>query len=298
MAGSGPDILFDIKNAFYLGNWQQCLNEVQKCKVANDEEKLESDIFMYRAYIAQKKYGLVLNEINSSKPESLQSVKLFAQYLSQSSASSRSSIVEQIDSNLDQYTNDPISSLMAATIYYYEQNFDTALKVLNNFSHIECMALKLQIFLQLDRFDLARKEYKRMAEKDEYCTLSQLAQAWINLFCAGEKLQDAFFIFQELKEKFGSTPLLLNGQACCLIAQGKYQEAEPLVQETIDKDPNYTESIINQMLLAQYNGKSLEVINRYLNQLKDDSGIPGNVFLNNYSSKEREFDSIVLQYKV
>lgn len=92
---------------------------------------------MYRAYIAQKKYGLVLNEINSSKPESLQSVKLFAQYLSQSSASSRSSIVEQIDSNLDQHTNDPISSLMAATIYYYEQNFDTALKVLNNFSHIE-----------------------------------------------------------------------------------------------------------------------------------------------------------------
>ena len=159
------------------------------------------------------------------------------------------------------------------------------------------MALALQIYLQLDRLDLARKEHKRMAEKDEYCTLSQLALAWINLFQAGEKLQDAFFIFQELREKFGSTPVLLNGQASCLIAQGKHQEAEPLVQETIDKDPNYTEAIINQMVLAQFSGKSSEVVNRYINQLKDDSSAGGSVFLADFAAKEREFDKIALQYQ-
>ena len=159
------------------------------------------------------------------------------------------------------------------------------------------MALTLHIYLQLDRLDLARKEYKRLADKDEYCTLSQLALAWIYLFTGGEKLQDAYFIFQELREKFGSTPLLLNGQASCLIAQGKYLEAESLIQETIDKDPNYTEAIINQMMLAQLAGKPVELINRYINQLKDDSSTSSAIFLADITIKEREFDKIALQYQ-
>lgn len=51
----------------------------------------------------------------------------------------------------------------------------------------------------------------------------------------GEKLQEAFYIYQELAEKNTATPLLLNGQATAYIAQGKYEEAEALLQEAIEK---------------------------------------------------------------
>lgn len=152
-------------------------------------------MFLYRAYIAQRKFLVVLDEIKSSSPRDLQPLRILANYFA--NPNDREKIVAELDRAVNGSNNDNHNFLIvAATIYYHEKNLESALRVLRNVDHLECLALTLQIYLKMDRLDLARKELKAMQEKDDDATLTQLAQAWLNISSGGDKLQDAYYIFQ------------------------------------------------------------------------------------------------------
>ncbi|KAF2350402.1 Exostosin C-terminal [Trinorchestia longiramus] len=110
----------------------------------------------------------------------------------------------------------------------------------------------------------------------------------------GEKLQDAYYIYQELIDKNTSTPLLLAGQAACFLGQGKTEEAEGALQEALDKDPNCADILVNLMVLAHHTVKPSEVASRYLAQLRDSHST--HEVVRDLRTKEEEFDRIVKQY--
>ena len=156
---------------------------------------LDRDVFLYRAYIAQRKFRVVIDEINNSSPPELQPLKMLAEYFA--FPNRRETILTELDQVASKANADNHNfMIVAATIYYHEKNLESALRVLRNSDHLECFALTLQIYLKMDRLDLARKELKTMQEKDDDATLTQLAQAWVNISSGGDKLQDAYYIFQ------------------------------------------------------------------------------------------------------
>ncbi|XP_011525958.1 coatomer subunit epsilon isoform X1 [Homo sapiens] len=264
--GSGEvDELFDVKNAFYIGSYQQCINEAQRVKLSSPERDVERDVFLYRAYLAQRKFGVVLDEIKPSSAPELQAVRMFADYLAHESR--RDSIVAELDREMSRSVDVTNTTflLMAASIYLHDQNPDAALRALHQGDSLEWVsspgralhleaqpmeaaspdgrtAMTVQILLKLDRLDLARKELKRMQDLDEDATLTQLATAWVSLAT----------------------------------------------------DSGYPETLVNLIVLSQHLGKPPEVTNRYLSQLKDAHR--SHPFIKEYQAKENDFDRLVLQY--
>ena len=165
------DELFDLKNAFFTGNYQTCINEAQKLKLSDPELSLERDVLMYRSYLALKKYRVVLEEVGPSSKPTLQPLNMLAKYLSTPSA--RDEIVSELDTMMsgDVDVSNHVLLVVAATIYLGSDQPESALRVLHPSDHLECVALRLQALLAIHRPDLAKKELKTMQEKDEDATV-------------------------------------------------------------------------------------------------------------------------------
>ena len=132
---------------------------------------------MYRAYIALKKYAVVLDEVKSSSPhDELKYVRLLAEYLQ--NESKREGIVSDLDAKLGSLNvTNPLVILLIANIYYLAENYEMALKLLHNVDpseSLECGALTIQIYMKIDRLELARKELNKLVAADEDSLLTQL----------------------------------------------------------------------------------------------------------------------------
>lgn len=74
-----------------------------------------------------------------------------------------------------------------------------------------------------------------------------------------DKLQDAYYIFQEIIDKYGSSVSLFNCQSVCYIGQSKYEEADSAIQEAMDKDSNDSNTLVNAIVLSAHLSKPVEV---------------------------------------
>jgi len=287
--------LFELKNSFYIGNYQQCSSEAQKLHPRDESIKLERDFFLYRALISQRKYGAVQSQIKQNAQNELKALKLLARIMQDSS--SQIMVLDELEALVSYSSVDPGSpntAIAAAAIFAQADNYESALKVLHYHDGLECRAQSVHCYLAINRIDLARKELKTMQENDDDHTLTQLAQAWLHIATGGEKLQDAYYIYQELIDKNTSTAPLLAGQAACFLGQMKTEEAAAALQEAAEKDPHLSDTLINNLVLSHHTQRGAEETGRYLAELTDSH--KDHQIVKSFVAKEEEFDRIMKQY--
>mmetsp|Transcript_30813 Transcript_30813/g.79615 ORF Transcript_30813/g.79615 Transcript_30813/m.79615 type:complete len:290 (-) Transcript_30813:143-1012(-) len=280
------DLLFPVRNSFYLGAFQAAINEASDLTEGLSEaEEQERDALVYRSYIGMGQYDLVLSEISDDASTGLVAVKLLASYLS-GRVDKDSALSTITDWLADPASNaNPLVSIVAALVYCSEENYIDALRACHHGRSLEQMALSVQVLLKMDRVDQAEKQVRTMSNIDDDATLTQLAHAWTNLALGGQKVQDAQYIYQELGDRNNWTTPLYNGNAVCLMRMGNFDDAEKELLQAINKDAKDPDTIANLITCCVHLGKPTA---RYMNQMKVID--PNHMVVKRFASSDEAFE--------
>ena len=147
------------------------------------------------------------------------------------------------------------------------------------------MALSVQICLRMDRPDAAEKVQRAMSSIDDDAPLTQLAAAWVALQQGGAKVQEAYYIFQELGDKFSWTVKLHNGLAACQMRMGRWEDAEAELLQAFEKNPKDADTLANLVVVSTHLGKPYS---RYVTLLRGVA--PGHALLARTEAAAAAFD--------
>lgn len=288
------DVLFDARNNFHLGHFQNAINDANNARVTTDAARAERDVLMYRAYVEQGNSTVVMSEVNASSSPALRAVRLLAAYKG-ADVNGRQAAIAGLHELLAEpgASSNPFVCVIAACLFCGEKDYKEALKVNQQAQTLEQHAMVTHVLICMSRVDLAEKQVALMQRIDDDATLTQLSSAELMLSKGSSKAQDAFYVYTDLAEKYGPSPLLLNNLATCNMLLAKYEDAEHNLQDALSKSATDPTTLANAIVCMQHLKKAPDVIARYVTQLR--SSAPSHPWVEAYDSHERSFDRCAAQ---
>lgn len=159
----------------------------------------------------------------------------------------------------------------------------------------EHLAITVQIYLRMDRLDLAKQTLKKMKQVDEEALLTQLCSVYVNIFTGRSEADDAVHTMSSLSEQYGNSTMLLNLMAVACITAEKYSEAENALLEA-SADGEDVDTLINLVVCYQHQGKDMATIGNIVNRIK--STYPDHAFVQGLNRVEGAFGRESAKYKV
>jgi coatomer protein complex subunit epsilon len=243
------------------------------------------------SYVAQGRAQVVVDEIApDTASTALQAVRLFARFSVATGEAAEAQVLDEVKRLLSNSVtaSNPTLQVLAASMYESRGNFEDALRVAHGCRSLEGKAAMAQLYLRIDRPESAEKEWKGMTSSDEDATLTHLTAFKIHLYNGSAKrVQEALNIVDDLVERYGATPQLLNAAAVCNMHLGKWEEAETALKDAIQKDPNNQGALVNLALVCTQTAKH-PLAQRYLAQLKTSTKL--HPWIQAVDRAEKEFD--------
>ncbi|KAJ2997721.1 Coatomer subunit epsilon [Globomyces sp. JEL0801] len=262
------DSLLHLKNQLYTGAYQTVINEAGNPQLLNslsDLDKLHARVLLNRTYLTHGRFNLVISDIKKSDPDVLIAVQLLAMYLA--SPQTQSQVLQQTQNIIEQISDpEPVLCVVLATILTLAGLYDDALRlVVKHPQDLECVGLAVQLYCLIQRPDIAEHEVSRMKKWADDATLAQIIETWVGIFKGGpEKYQESFYVFDELTASHLATSKLLSSKAVCLIHSNRFEDANNLLLESLNKNPNDADTLANLVVVNHFLQKPGSSIAQYL----------------------------------
>jgi len=270
-----PDELYTLRAQYWLGHYALCLEEGKAInrRPMPPHLKNEREEFILRAQLALGQLDKVIKETDGSDVPAMKALNLHAKYLSTHNDSTREEIVSTLKTYLAEEENANSSSfqLYASHIFLRHALTREALQCVHLGLTMEHLAISLQIFIKIDRLDLAESQLRLMKQADEDSVLTQLCSAYISIATGRSAISDAIHVLGMLSEQYGPSIMLLNLTAVSQMTACNYEGAEVILAEALasaSPDEDNSDTLINSVVCALHQQKGMEKLEPLLVKLK------------------------------
>jgi len=307
--------LYHVKQQFFLGAYNSLINHPLPPQSSPDY--IPTLIYQARAYLGLNDPSAALSLLPpDSEDVTIKAVSSLARYVaataptsSEDSEEAETALEELRDLSVEIEGDDLEASekdkwlvrTLAGTAFARAGEVEEALETLGlnggNQESVEAVALVVQIFLSINRPDLAKKEYEKSKAWAEDDLLLQLIESTINLVTGKEGYADcnAFYTEQLANPSLSSTKLL-TARGVTRLLRGEVVEAKSDLEEAISQGGADDETVAAYAVAATLRPSKKGEGDEWWNKLTQE--FPNHPLVKDVSEKADLFDDAAAKFNV
>ncbi|KAF8578184.1 hypothetical protein K439DRAFT_1648846 [Ramaria rubella] len=294
--------LYYIKQQFTLGAWRS-LTELSPDPSSPDYA--QTRLYQARAYVALDEPQEALKLLESEDTSlSTRAVSALARYIHKDNVEKALEELRDLSVEIDEEgvaeKEKGLVRVVAGTAFAKEGEIEEALETLGAGSGIEnldAVALSVQIYLSINRVDLAKKEFDRARRWAEDDLLLQHIEASIGLLTGKDSYSNPHsFYVEQLHNPSLSSAHLLVSRGITHLLRGEIPEAQSDFSEAQKDGQGVAADALAGSVVAAELGGQKENVNTLWSRLQSE--YPNHPLVSSIASKGTEFDELAAKFDV
>ncbi|KAF5316364.1 hypothetical protein D9619_006510 [Psilocybe cf. subviscida] len=238
--------LYHIKQQFTLGAFKALA--AQNLPDESSSDYIPSLLYKARSLIALNQPKRALEIIpEDAENVAVKAVASLARFVAASSTTESEAALEELrdlsveiegEEDVEGSDSDKaLVSVLAGTAFFRANEIEEALETLGSETEdLEAIAVLVQIYLSINRPDLAKKQFDRSKQWAEDDLLLQLIESTIGLVTGKDNYANTYsFYTEQLGNPSLSSPHLLTARGVTRILRGEVQEAKSDLDESLEQ---------------------------------------------------------------